>query len=62
MSLYEKHNPALFVHNDILSSQDRAIPETALVSRGELGHVHPDVCREICLNVHCWVGTYCLVI
>ncbi|KAJ9609446.1 hypothetical protein H2200_005773 [Cladophialophora chaetospira] len=42
LSLYEKHNPALFVHDDIFSSSDSSASETARISRGEIGHVHPD--------------------
>ena len=43
LSLYEKHNPALFVRQHILQSEDQAVPETARIARGEIGHVHPDV-------------------
>ena len=43
LSLYEKHNPAIFVRQDLLMSKDGAAPETAHLARGEVGHVHPDV-------------------
>ena len=51
LSLYEKHNPALFVHEDLLSSKDPAVSETAHISRGECGHVHPDVSDNTLLMV-----------
>jgi hypothetical protein len=43
LSLYEKHNPALFVREEVLAGKDYSIPETAHLARGEIGHVHPDV-------------------
>ena len=35
-SLYERHNTALFIRPEHLTT------ETAITSRGEVGHVHPD--------------------
>ncbi|KIW66958.1 hypothetical protein PV04_06238 [Phialophora macrospora] len=50
LSLYEKHNPALFVREHILSSNDPAVPETARIARGELGHIHPDFSLHLYLS------------
>ena len=41
-SLYEKHHDAIFVHSDLLSDPNSAIPATARISRGEIGHIHHD--------------------
>ncbi|ETI22571.1 hypothetical protein G647_06647 [Cladophialophora carrionii CBS 160.54] len=50
LSLYERHNPALFVHDNILSSADSAVPETARIARGEIGHIHPDFSIHLYLS------------
>ena len=55
-SLYERHNPALFVHSDLLrpASSRREWqpqpPELTFIARGEIGHVHPDI------SVHLYVS------
>ncbi|KAL2410508.1 hypothetical protein ABEF95_012005 [Exophiala dermatitidis] len=39
LSVFEKHHIALFVHHDLLS-KSKELPETAIRSKGELGHIH----------------------
>ncbi|KAK0105069.1 hypothetical protein ONS95_004567 [Cadophora gregata] len=41
-SLYEKHHDAIFVQSGFLQDPDSPIPQTARVSRGEIGHIHHD--------------------
>ncbi|CZT48521.1 uncharacterized protein RSE6_09229 [Rhynchosporium secalis] len=41
-SLYEKHHDAIFVKFSLLEDLNSAIPATARVSRGEIGHIHAD--------------------
>lgn len=42
LSLYERHDQALFVHSSLVKDAKSAIPDTARISRGEIGHVHND--------------------
>lgn len=49
-SLYERHHDALFVSRMLLESQPEYLPNTAIIARGELGHVHPD------LSVHLYLS------
>ncbi|PCD38544.1 hypothetical protein AU210_007016 [Fusarium oxysporum f. sp. radicis-cucumerinum] len=49
-SLYERHHDALFVSHMLLESQPECLPNTAIIARGELGHVHPD------LSVHLYLS------
>lgn len=49
MSLYERHNLALFVRSNLLPASEQTqekknsqTPEAAVIARGEIGHVHPD--------------------
>jgi hypothetical protein len=41
LSCFEKHHYALFLHPDLLTKPAN-IPETAVQSKGELGHIHGD--------------------
>ncbi|KAH7063583.1 hypothetical protein B0J12DRAFT_643247 [Macrophomina phaseolina] len=55
MSLYERHNEALFVREELLSAREdggggEKVPRTAVVARGEIGHAHGD------LSVHVYVA------
>ncbi|EXJ66803.1 uncharacterized protein A1O5_09998 [Cladophialophora psammophila CBS 110553] len=53
LSLYEKHNPALFVREEVLLNADSAAPkppQTAYTARGECGHVHPDYSIHLYLS------------
>ncbi|OJZ83017.1 hypothetical protein ASPFODRAFT_73516 [Aspergillus luchuensis CBS 106.47] len=50
LSLYERHNPALFVHPAYRAQSGARLPETVSVSRGEIGHMHPDI------SVHLYVS------
>ncbi|KIY01043.1 uncharacterized protein Z520_03709 [Fonsecaea multimorphosa CBS 102226] len=53
LSLYEKHNPALFLREEVLANKDPAAPrppQTAYTSRGECGHVHPDYSLHLYLS------------
>ncbi|TDZ18978.1 hypothetical protein Cob_v008128 [Colletotrichum orbiculare MAFF 240422] len=47
-SLYERHNPALFVSPSLLSSP--AAPSTAKTARGEIGHHHGDMSVHLYLS------------
>ncbi|OLN83719.1 hypothetical protein CCHL11_08706 [Colletotrichum chlorophyti] len=52
-SLYERHNPALFVSSDLLKnppSSSDPLPETARVARGEISHPHADLSIHIYLS------------
>ncbi|KAJ4256911.1 hypothetical protein NW762_009007 [Fusarium torreyae] len=49
-SLYERHHDALFVSSKLLNTQAQALPKTAVIARGELGHAHPD------LSVHLYLS------
>ena len=49
ISHYEKHNRALYVKPDVLSSPTN-VPEAALVAQGEIGHVHPDLSIHLCFS------------
>ncbi|KIW85386.1 hypothetical protein Z517_00776 [Fonsecaea pedrosoi CBS 271.37] len=53
LSIYEKHNPAIFIREDILASEDPSAPKpssTAYTARGECGHVHPDYSIHLYLS------------
>ncbi|KIW32324.1 uncharacterized protein PV07_03878 [Cladophialophora immunda] len=53
LSLYEKHNPALFVREEVLANKDPAAPKpssTAYTARGECGHIHPDYSIHLYLS------------
>ena len=50
LSLYERRHDALFIASYLLESHDSNLPETAITSRGEVGHAHPD------LSVHLYVS------
>ncbi|KAG4425313.1 hypothetical protein IFR04_001463 [Cadophora malorum] len=41
-SLYEKHHDAIFVQSSLLLDPLSPIPQTARISRGEIGHIHHD--------------------
>lgn len=43
LSHYERHNPALYIHPNVLASTSSAVPEAARVAQGEIGHIHPDL-------------------
>ncbi|PVH98504.1 hypothetical protein DM02DRAFT_531006 [Periconia macrospinosa] len=49
-SLYERHHDALFVSQKHLESGDPSIPETSIISRGEIGHMHPDMSVHLYLS------------
>ncbi|KAK0653768.1 hypothetical protein DIS24_g5745 [Lasiodiplodia hormozganensis] len=50
-SLYERHNDALFVSDQLLGNAEAVgLPHTATASRGEIGHPHPD------LSIHLYVS------
>ncbi|KAK7883604.1 hypothetical protein LTR67_011014 [Exophiala xenobiotica] len=46
LSSLEKHNIAIFVHSNLLSKPDN-LPEVAVVSEGELGHIHGDASMHL---------------
>lgn len=46
LSSLEKHNIALFVHPNLLAKPDN-LPEPAVVSKGELGHIHGDTSMHL---------------
>ncbi|KAI6354482.1 hypothetical protein MCOR25_008571 [Pyricularia grisea] len=49
-SLYERHHDALFVSANLLQSHKSSIPETARISRGEIGHMHTDLSIHLYLS------------
>ncbi|KAK4942772.1 hypothetical protein LTR10_017532 [Elasticomyces elasticus] len=46
LSSLEKHNIALFVHPSLLSKPHN-LPETSVMSKGELGHIHGDTSMHL---------------
>ncbi|KAH7372141.1 hypothetical protein BKA64DRAFT_715153 [Cadophora sp. MPI-SDFR-AT-0126] len=50
LSLYEKHHDAIFVQPALLQDPDSPIPPTARISRGEIGHIHPDASVHLYLS------------
>lgn len=63
LSEYERHNPALFVHPSHVSScttsrdqegerdtEQTPLPRTVAISRGEIGHIHPDLSIHLYLS------------
>lgn len=52
LSLYERHNHALFVKSALLEDADarKTLPQTPIISRGEIGHPHPDLSIHLYLS------------
>lgn len=57
LSLYERHNKAIYVRESLLASvsnpknpTDARPPPTAVIARGEIGHIHPDYSLHLYLS------------
>ncbi|KAK1476949.1 hypothetical protein CTAM01_15300 [Colletotrichum tamarilloi] len=50
LSLYERNNPALFLHPQILSSLSSSSSSTPVIARGEIAHHHTDLSIHLYLS------------
>ncbi|KAK0368418.1 hypothetical protein CLIM01_14226 [Colletotrichum limetticola] len=50
LSLYERNNPALFLHPQILSSISSSSSSTPVIARGEIAHHHTDLSIHLYLS------------